>query len=410
MQVVKVFVYAWSWSSPTVEKGKATASTLSVIFKNGGNDDMHNTKISVIDSAGLEITPQSQNLQDIAKGGTKSTSFSVKAPSSATIGMKTISFKIDYDDFRGLSHSETQTASIEVTKLGTSITLGLQPASVKGGGSTTITAKLTDGNNNPLPDKDINFFIGTTPITSATTDSTGNAIKTYTANLDAGNYVVKASYSGSTDYGSSSATSNLVMNPFDTTLIIDAPSATQGKECTIKATLKDEKNSPLQNFNVDFYIYEASAWKKMGSGKTDSNGIVSLQYSPSTTGSFQVKTVFSGTTNYGQSSSTPANLNVAMDYTPYLIAGGIGVIAIVGMAVYITRTRKKVAQSIERKQESSLRIDEPKPVEKAKIELEKERIAEMLKTFKEKYDKGEIDENTYKKLKNKYEKELAELG
>ena len=47
--------------------------------------------------------------------------------------------------------------------------------------------------------------------------------------------------------------------------------------------------------------------------------------------------------------------------------------------------------------------------EKIKLALEKERISEMLRVFKEKFDKGEIDENTYLKLKTKYENELQRL-
>lgn len=128
------------------------------------------------------------------------------------------------------------------------------------------------------------------------------------------------------------------------TLTIDAPSGTQGKECTLKATLKDENGSPLQNIDVDFYIYEANAWKKIGSAKTDANGIASLSYTPSSTGTFQVKAMFSGTTNYAQSSSTSANLNVAMDYTPYYIGGGIVAVAIIGVIGYMVfRRRKKIA-------------------------------------------------------------------
>lgn len=341
--VAKVFVKDWSPSTLTVEKGKTAASTLSISFKNGGNDYMYSTKISVTDSAGLEITPQSQTLQDIASGGTKSTSFSVTAPSTATIGTKSVSFKVEYDDFRGVSHSETKTASITVGKLGTSITLSLQPSSLKKGSSTTITAKLVDGNNNPLANKDIGFYVGTTSLGSATTDSSGNAVKTYTANLDAGTYIINASYSGSIDYGSSNATSNLIVNPFSTTLTIDVPSATQGKSVTITATLKDENGNPLQNMNIDFQLYDGSMWTSIGSDTTDSSGAASITYTPSSTGTFQVKAMFSGTTNYSQLTSTTGSLGVGVDYTPYYIGGGIVAVAIIGVIGYMVFRKKKKA-------------------------------------------------------------------
>jgi len=439
IKVVKLFVTDWSPSTLTVERGKATASTLSISLKNGGNDYMYSASISVTDSDGLTISPDTQNLQDIASGGTKTTSFLVTAPSTATLGTHTVKFQISYNDFRGVSHSETKTASIDVVKLGTSIALTLQPSTLKRAASTTITAKLTDGNNVALANKEISFSIETTSIGTATTDSSGNAVKTYTAIIDAGTYAIKASYAGSTDYGSSSATSNLLVNPLDTTLTInapsvkvgatatitttlkdengnpisdvnidfylfennawskvstattnavgsasitrtfntardyqiktayagstnykkidatatltisqftttltiDVPSATQGKEVTLKATLKDESGSPLQNIDVDFYIYEANAWKKIGSAKTDSNGIASLKYTPSSTGTFQVKAMFGGTTNYAQSNSPSNSLDVAMDYTPLYYIGGVIAIATLSIVGYIAFRRRK---------------------------------------------------------------------
>jgi hypothetical protein len=343
IKVVKLFVSNWSPSVLTVEKGKTTASTLSTSFKNGGNDYMYGAKISVVDSAGLEISPQSQTLQDIASEGTKSTSFSVTSPITATTGTKSVSFKIEYNDFRGAPHSETKTALITVGKLGTDITLSLLPSSLKKSSSTTITAKLVDGNDNPLTNKNIDFYLGTTSLGSSITDSSGNAVKTYTANLDAGTYVVNASYSGSIDYGSSSATSNLIVSPFATTLTIDVPSATQGKPTTLKATLKDENGNPIQNANIDFQLNDGNSWGAIGSDITDSSGVASIPYTPSSIGAFQVKAVFSGTTNYSQSTSTTGSLSVGNDYTLYYIGGGIIAVAAIGIVGYMVFQRRKKA-------------------------------------------------------------------
>jgi len=343
IEVVKLFVTDWSPSDLSIEKGKTTASTLSISFENGGNDYMYSTEVSVIDSDGLDVSPQSRSLGDISSGGTKSTSFSITAPTTATLGTHTVSFQIDYDDFRGVSHSETKTASVSVAKLGTSITLDLEPSSINIGDSTTITATLVDGNANSIENQEITFSIGATTIGTASTDSSGNAVRPYTANVDAGTYVIEASYTESTDYGPSSATNNLIVNPFTTTLTIDVPSATEEKECTIKATLKDENDNPCMHTDLDFYIYEENAWKKIGTAKTDSNGVASIEYTPTSTGTFQFKATFGGTTNYAQSSSTSTDLNVAMDYTLYYIGGGIIAVAIIGVIGYVVfRRRRKV--------------------------------------------------------------------
>jgi len=352
IEVVKLFVTNWSPATLSVEKGKTIPSTLSISFDNGGNDYMFDAEVSVVDSDGLEVSPQSQSLGDLSSGGTKSTSFSLTAPATAALGTHTISFQIDYDDFRGVSHSETKTAPVSVTKLGTSMALNLEPSSVKIGDSTTITATLVDGNENPVGNQEISFSIGTTTIGAASTDSSGNAIKSYTANIDAGTYVIEASYAESTDYGPSSATSNLIVNPFTTSLTLDVPSATQGKECTIKAALKDENGNPLQNHDVDFFIYEENTWKKTGTAKTDSNGVACVKYTPTNTGTFQFKAMFSGTTNCAQCSSTSANLDVAMDYTPYYIGGGILAAVIISVLGYIVFRRRKKATPTQKTIES----------------------------------------------------------
>ena len=93
-QVVKLFVTAWSTSSLTVEKGKAVVYPLVVNLRNGGNDYMYSVRIDVVDSAGLEITPRLQALQDIANGETKVTGFSVTAPSLPPQALTQYLFKL----------------------------------------------------------------------------------------------------------------------------------------------------------------------------------------------------------------------------------------------------------------------------------------------------------------------------
>jgi 5-hydroxyisourate hydrolase-like protein (transthyretin family) len=344
IQIVKLSVAYWTPSSLSVEKGKSTASSWSITFTNGGNDMMYSCSISIVDSGGLQITPSSNNLGNVASQGTKSTSFSVVSPSTLSTGYKTVSFQISYNDFEGNPHTESKIGYVYVDKLGTSITLTLTPSSVKKDASLTATARLLDGNGNPMASQAIAFFIGTTSLGSANTDSSGNAVKSYTANVNAGSYVINASYAGSTDYGSCIGTSNLIVNPFTTTLTVDVPSATQGKSVTLKATLKDENGNPIQGMSIQFQMYEGNTWTNMSSASTDSSGVASISYTPSNTGSFQVKAVFAGVTNYASSASTSANLNVSMDYTPYYVGGGIIVIIVLGAIGYwVFRTRKKTA-------------------------------------------------------------------
>jgi len=209
--VVKLFVGENNWlpASLNVEKGKTAPTSWSINFKNGGNDEMDNVSISVTDSAGLQITPASQNFDVINAEETKSTSFSVTAL-ALTMGAHTVKFQITYHDFMGISHTENMEASVDVVRLSTSIILSLNPPSVKIGDSCTITANLVDGNGDPIANQTISFSVENTPIGSDNTDSSGNAVMTYTANV-VGTYVISAAFDGNADYAPSSATVNLVV-------------------------------------------------------------------------------------------------------------------------------------------------------------------------------------------------------
>jgi hypothetical protein len=127
--------------------------------------------------------------------------------------------------------------------------------------------------------------------------------------------------------------------PTPTSLTIDIPSPPQGKECTIEATLKDENDNPLQNMDIGFYVCSRN-W--LGTAKTDSNGVASLTYPFPSAGTYNVTAIFSGTTSYAQSSSEYVDI-IIIDYTPYLVGGGLIALAIIGVVVYIVFRRRKKA-------------------------------------------------------------------
>jgi hypothetical protein len=156
----------------------------------------------------------------------------------------------------------------------------------------------------------------------------------------AGDYQIKTVYAGSINYNKVNATATLTISQITTTLTIDVPPATQGKPITINATLKDENENSIQNANIEFQLYDGSLWSSIGSGTTDSNGIASINYTPLNIGTYQVKAVFIGTTNYSQSTSTTDSLTVSMDYIPYYIFGGIIAIVIIGVGIIVYKKKK----------------------------------------------------------------------
>jgi hypothetical protein len=125
-----------------------------------------------------------------------------------------------------------------------------------------------------------------------------------------------------------SSNSMLLVNaqPIRTSLTIDVPSPPTDKECIIKATLKDENGNPLQNMDIGFYECGQSL---IGTAKTDSNGVSSLKINTSPGYEIEIKAMFSGTTNYAQSSSEYVYIAVPRlpDYTPFIV--GIPIVAII---------------------------------------------------------------------------------
>jgi len=114
--VVKLFVSNWFAFSPDIPVGGT--SSVTITFTNGGNDYMWNTIVSIADPSGMQVNPSSQALGDIPKGESRTTSFLVRAPETLSPGQYTLTFRIEYDDFKGGHHVETKPAPVKVVRGG----------------------------------------------------------------------------------------------------------------------------------------------------------------------------------------------------------------------------------------------------------------------------------------------------
>ena len=144
--------------------------------------------------------------------------------------------------------------------------------------------------------------------------------------------------------------------PIPTSLTIAVSSPLQEKECTIEATLKDENGNPLQNMDIRFLICGS---EMIGTNKTDSSGVASLKltnnaplfyypelnpFETTRTGTMKINAMFKGTTNYTRSSSEDVYFTfIFIDYTPYMVGGGLIAVAIIGVVGYIIFRRRKKA-------------------------------------------------------------------
>jgi predicted thioesterase len=298
--VVELKISNWRYSQTTVQRGSATPAKLTISFANGGNDDMANVKLEVIDTAGLNFQSQVSYLGSIAVAASKSSDFYVTAPATKPIGSYSVRFRVSYDDFRGVTHTEEKTATVDVVNIATRISI-YHPSSITYGDTVQLTAYLYDMDNNPVPSQTIRFLSNGTQIGTAVTDSSGKATYTITSILDAGTYLLQAVFQPTENYGGSTTQpSTLLVQKMKTSVELSYVYGMKiGTETQITATLGDINGRALPGYIISFYLDDVL----IGSSVTDQTGTTSIRYTPRTAGTYTLKGVFLGSKNYDSSSS-----------------------------------------------------------------------------------------------------------
>lgn len=85
-----------------------------------------------------------------------------------------------------------------------------------------------------------------------------------------------------------------------------------GGSVTLSGTVKNSSNAGVSGVSVDFY--EGSV--KIGSGTTNSSGVATINYTPSSVGSKVVSGVFKGNESYYKSNSNDVTVTVTGDVVP----------------------------------------------------------------------------------------------
>lgn len=333
-----------SLSAPQVDvpKGSAKGSGWVVSVTNDGNDIMCRTTISVVDSAGLQIYPQTASLEDLLAGAVKSTLFTVVAPGSLAIGQYTVKFSVGYSDFVGNYHREYFQGTVTVTKSIATVSITLDKISAVVGETVTIQATLTS-NGLGLSGQKIEFYADDRFIDYGTTDSSGRAIMTYALNLTPGTHTIRAHFAETVDFLESSGTTNIVILAIPTSIILTAPtSLTEGVGATITAVLMDSKGTPLQGQSVKFLANGTV----IGSATTDSSGKASFEFMPKAPGSIQIQAKYEGAGNYAASSSQISTVQVASNTfsSSYSIIIGLIVALVVLATAYLALQQARKRQ------------------------------------------------------------------
>lgn len=169
--------------------------------------------------------------------------------------------------------------------------------------------------------------------------------------------------------------------------------------------VKDVLGVNIANAEIGVYDNDVCC----ASESTDSTGELTLKGMPEGNYEIQVKVMGATTsTTCSLTQTMTEQIQVTLSINTVGITGGIIVIAVV-VGFYLKRRRKTSLHVKEEKREEVAIPKEDVSLKLKKMELERERITDMIKTFKEKFNKGEIDEETYLRLKNKYERELEKL-
>lgn len=172
---------------------------------------------------------------------------------------------------------------------GYSITLTSTPSSATADGSTaiTVTAKLTDANNQPVTGKRLNFspLTGTSAsyigATSGTTDQNGTVQVSVVDNNQAGETVsVTASLDINTSVTKTTSLSFTAVQKdtsgYSLTLAAEAQPGSLNQTHLVTATLRDASGNPVEGEFISFDAKEPARFSYGSTGTTSSSGVVGV--------------------------------------------------------------------------------------------------------------------------------------
>lgn len=210
--------------------------------------------------------------------------------------------------------SSSEPKMMNVNKLATTLDLNM-PTITKIEQTIMISAILTDENGKSIPATTIAYSKLTDSIEeqigSAKTNNEGIASMPYTSPNSTGKFQIKATYAEDTKYLGSTASKELIVNPFTTNITLSVAETTNvGATVTLLATLQHENGEALENLTIEYYISSGGLATKIGTALTNSSGIATADFTPSESGKFFIKAVFNGHPKYSQSISEELTLEV----------------------------------------------------------------------------------------------------
>ncbi|MDO5825714.1 MAG: Ig-like domain repeat protein [Methanosphaera sp.] len=211
-------------------------------------------------------------------------------------GKQTITAKYNGDSQH---NSNTATATITVKKINTKLTVNTSNTTPINNTQVNITATLTDTNGNKLAGQNITITIAGKTYT-VKTDNNGVAIKSYTPTT-LGKQTITATYKGDSKYNNSTSNTSITVKKINTKLVVKASNTTPtlNTSISITATLTDTNGNKLSGQNVTITIAG-----KTYTVKTNSNGVATKAYTPTTVGKQTITLSYNGDSKYNNITNT----------------------------------------------------------------------------------------------------------
>ncbi len=306
--VVLLNVAGWMQSQVAVQRGLNVPAKLAINFTNGGNDLMYNSSLALLNASGVMVQPYVYSLGNLQVGGSTGRVFNVSAAQGLMFGPLPILFRISFSDFRGVQHSVNETAVIDLTQLGTQITITPSVSTVNVNGYASIKISLVDNNGDPVTDAKVTVSIGNLTPLSLQTDSYGNAVYQYQAKNGSGVNLLRATFVGDSILAPSAGSSILTVKALLTTLTLAVPSGLSlGQATSLSSTLLDATGHPVIGANVTFLVNG----RGVGWGLTDTSGVAVLYYYLGTSGYLNIRASYLGSDAFEGADSPLATVSVA---------------------------------------------------------------------------------------------------
>ena len=234
----------------------------------------------------------------------------------STLGVGTHSLKASFSDPDGNfdPSSSAKHVSLKITQASTTTSLTTDTNSAVYGQPVTFTANVAAvAPSGATPDGSVTFTYGST--TLATVALSGGVASYTTSKLVPGTYIVTATYNGNAKFGTSASSTETVTVSQDATTAVVTSSVSSpvfGQSVTLKATVTaSAPGSGAPTGSVTFYDGTVS----LGSATLDGSGVATLKTTALPVGSNSITVVYSGDSNFQNSTSAALAITVVQDGT-----------------------------------------------------------------------------------------------